>query len=71
MAKKKKKCKGKCKELYYQGAAYLTVNTINEGHRKKFMKALAVWGMEMHKCRIAPYANLNIGAPHCPPTGCK
>lgn len=69
MAKKKKKC-GCKKELYYQGAAYLTVNTINESHRDKFMDAIADWGMKMHDCRIAPYATLNIGAPHCGPTGC-
>jgi hypothetical protein len=70
MAKKKKKCKCKEKELYYQGASYLTINTFNESKREKYIEAIAEFAMKMHKCRIAVYPTLNIGAPHCGPNNC-
>lgn len=69
MANKKKKCGG-CKEQYYQGSSYLTVNTLNEDNRKEYMDAIAEFAMKMHKCRIAVYSTLNIGSPHCGPTNC-
>lgn len=74
MSKKKKPCD--CKEQpeeYYKGVTFISYQSGTTGEpNEQLMNVFAKFIMDLHKCRIRTYTNMQIGKPGgCPPNGCE